>query len=562
MFDYRRLLTCLDLDLAVSPDLPITSDLSLEVVRKVMLRKSFYKKLLPNGHLSPLQIEKATEKFLSANARISDTFRFNAENEQESLFWDYFRDLMDKAFCSCEADYSLESLREMFAVGPGAAIGADSESFYTKLFGSRLTATSEYLHTLYRGLLSESDTWSFAEMQRFSEFGFEEVSGNRLFFVPKDEATARTCCTEPNINMLMQKALGGVFEKRLAECFGVYLSTQPDANRKLAEIGSRDNSFATIDLESASDSISWALVQTLLRGRALALVRLFRSPKTRLPDGSELELKMVSTMGNGFTFPLMTLLFCCVVRATYDIMGLRSDAKKLDFAVFGDDIIVRREAYNFIVAMLAKLGFKVNEAKSFFVGPFRESCGHDYYNGDFVRGVYIRSLETQASVYSALNRLTRWSALSGVDLSRTLAFLLTAIKGRLLLVPPSESWDAGLHAPFVCTVPKVDNSYWFAYRKLVPKSSRRKVPMDKDEAKLLRYLFYNSNGVALAFLGSYARSSDRVISQPVLPEGSKGPYLTDAYFTLRREGCAIRYKVRRASIPYWDWSGCACTCAA
>jgi hypothetical protein len=521
-----------------------------------MLRRSFYKKLLPTGQLSASQIDKATVKFLAANDRISTTFEFLPKTTEEDLFWDYFRDHVDKTLCSCEADYSLESLRGTFAVGPGAAIGADSESFYTKLFGSTLTATSSHLLTLYRGLLSESDTWSFAEMQRFQVFGFKEVAGSRLFFVPKDEATARTCCTEPNINMLMQKALGGIFEKRLLDCFGISLDKQADANRQLARIGSLDNSFATIDLESASDSISWALVQRVLRGRALGLVSLFRSPTTRLPDGSELELKMVSTMGNGFTFPLMTILFCCAVRAVYDIMGLRSDARKLDFAVFGDDIIVRRETYSFLVSMLGKLGFRVNEAKSFFVGPFRESCGHDYWCGTYVRGIYIRSLETHASVYSALNRLTRWSALSGISLKNVLTYLISRVKGRLLLVPPSESWEAGLHVPFRLTIPRVTDSYWFSYRKLVAQVRRRRVPKDQDEAKKLHYLFHNSNGVALAFLGGYARTSDNAIMpKHISPGGDCVRVLSDAYFMLREDGNVVRYRVRPSTIPYWDWLG-------
>lgn len=555
MFDYHRLLQSLDSDLAVDPELPLTSDLEVKQAARVLLRRSFYKKLLPTGELSPKQIAVATEKFLRINRGIASSYEYPAETEQDALFWSYFKDQFDKTLNSCEADYSLDSLREYFATGPGASMGADNRNFYTKLFASQLTTTSEFLITLYRGLVCESDTWAEAERLRFERFGFSTVVGNRLFFVPKDVSTARSCCTEPSLNMVLQKALDGVFRRRLAQCFEITLEAQPVLNRRLARLGSLDDSFATIDLESASDSISWSLVKTLTRGRLSGLLREARSPNTILPDGAIETLNMVSTMGNGFTFSLQTIIFACAVRAVYLLMGFRSSVVKGDFGVFGDDIVVRREAYHFVVRQLTKLGFRVNDAKSFAIGPFRESCGHDYFRGKYVRGVYIRSLETLTDVHSAVNRLNRWSAIHEVPLLSTVRTLLGS--RRWNLVPFSEALDSGIQVPFTLTAPRVsDGNYWFLYRKHVARPTKLKVP-DSGGFETRRPIWFNPYGIGVSYLGGYARRTDPDFSmlQKASAEKASSPFSTWGFFTLRTEGRRVRYKVARGSIPFWDWLG-------
>jgi hypothetical protein len=58
--------------------------------------------------------------------------------------------------------------------------------------------------------------------------------------------------------------------------------------------------------------------------------------------------------------------------------------------VYGDDIIVPSEWYHLAVEGLTLSGFAVNDAKSFYRGPFRESCGGDYLNGKDVVPVRLR----------------------------------------------------------------------------------------------------------------------------------------------------------------------------
>jgi hypothetical protein len=559
MYPYKGLFDCLLSDIASvcpqTPGAPISSDMEISEVRAQMLYRSFYKKLEPKG-TSVDANAKALEKFKAINEGIStNPFEFPIESEQDSVFWDYFRDNILKCMRPIDETFDLEFVRQTFTAGPGASLKCWNDSFFTKMFNSKITATHPYLLALYRAAVSESDTWSLAEMQRDTKFGHEIVSGNRLFFVPKTAEISRSCCTEPLVNMLIQQALGAFLEKCLANSFGISLAKQPDFNRELARIGSVDGSFGTIDLQSASDSISMSLVRRIVPGNLLGYFELSRSRSTVLPDGSEVDLNMISTMGNGFTFPLQTVIFACVVRSVYLMMNLDSHCPQTQFGVFGDDIIVRKEAYEFTCRMLTKLGFKVNDDKSFNTGPFRESCGHDWYAGHFVRGVYIKSLETVSDVYSAINRLNRWSALAGVRLPNTIGFLRRGLK-RELKIPFSEVIDGGIQVPFNQTVPKVDNAYWFKYRVLARKPKKLKVPETKEDSVLLGYKDFNPYGWAVTFLGGYARREDGFFESEQGPprEGFTCMY-PGASMTLRDMDGSCRIKVVRKSIPFWDWLG-------
>jgi hypothetical protein len=250
-------------------------------------------------------------------------------------------------------------------------------------------------------------------------------------------------------------------------------------------------------------------------------------------------------MGNGYTFPLQTVIFASAVRAVYQLMGFPSDCSRTQFGVFGDDIVVRREAYSFTCRMLAKLGFSVNVGKSFNSGAFRESCGHDYYRGYNVRGVYVKSLEIPQQVYSLINRLNRWSAYHGMSLNRTIKRLLGWVRD--IRIPPSEADDAGIHVPFRATIPKVDSRYWFQYRYYQRRVKRLDYcePDDPDRDVI------NPDGIAVGVLSGCLRR--RVYS---ITKANATPWSQDWALsaTLRdRVGSRARYKVVKASIPYWDY---------
>lgn len=560
MRDYARILSHLlwDLEPHLADRSGYLSDMSVRSAMAKALADSFYKKLCPIGNTREAD-DRALEKFKAINRRISsEPFDFAASNEAESCFWDYFTNNLNRTigFDAGDVNYDLEFIREHMAVGPGAAQKADSTSMMSKLFEGPISyCNSEHLITLYRSALAETGLWADAEMLRSSKFPYQKVKGGKLFFALKNADISRTCCTEANLNLLIQKSIGAFIEYRLVKHYGINLSVQPDYNRELARIGSIDQSFGTIDLISASDSISWQLMlRALENGFLKGIIARARSESAVLPDGSEVVLNMISTMGNGFTFPLQTVIFASAVRACYQLMGYPCHSPKTDFAVFGDDIIVRRETYSFVCRMLAKLGFEVNEGKSFNSGPFRESCGHDYFLGQNIRGVYVKSLETHQQVYSCINRLIRWTAVSGIPLVTTVSYLRSLIP-KELRVPRSVADDGGLKVPFVCSKPKVDNRYWYSYRYYKRKTDVRIMPEVDDTP--------NPYGYGVGFLSGHIRRPESSFSITDKTRRLPGPinllasYPSPSISIRERRGKRARYQIRRDSIPWWDWPGYA-----
>lgn len=564
MRDYDSLFSDLlsDLTLDGGFDGALLNESSIEFVQRVMLASSFYKKLCPEGNTKEADAA-AQIKFEAINASLQvGTFDFGAENEVESCFWDYFREGVASATDQNPfgLNFDLDFIREHMAVGPGASQKADATSMVTKLLGGTISYTDPELVDLYRAALSGTGMWCEAEMLRDRSFGFKRVEGGKLFFAAKNREISRTCCTEPLLNMLIQKAIGAFLEQGLEHCFGINLSTQPDLNRELARIGSQlwegRDPFCTIDLVSASDCMAWALIRATIRNPVLLrAIRLSRCEFVVLPDGKKSKLSMVSTMGNGFTFPLQTLLFACAVKAVYQLMGIPMTVRGANnFAVFGDDIVVRKRAYDFLCRMLTKLGFSVNVRKSYCSGPFRESCGHDYYAGTNVRGVYVKSLETPQEVVSVINRLNRWSAHTGVRLPRVISKLMEWAPR--VLVPPSENDDAGIHVPFELTKPKVTNEYWFKYRAF--RKILEKVDIVEDQTRegsvndMEPTLTCLSDGMlGVGFLSGTYRRRDLSFSTEWLDPWEGGWPIS---VSIRdRVGVKSRYKVVTASIPYWDY---------
>ncbi|DAD50068.1 TPA_asm: RNA-directed RNA polymerase [ssRNA phage Gephyllon.2_13] len=574
MRDYARLYRSLldDLSFCKTLDQPFfTADQSLRDVWATNLAQSLFKKLAPKGQ-SKKALSASLVKFLNVNGSIAQTWVPPVGNDNRLLAVEYwkqnFAETLD--FEIAGTNFDLDFIRDNFRPGPGASIDANADNFYTKMFDSPLSGTHPYLVALYRAAIVKSPTWATAERIRADSFGFTTAKGNKLFFVPKSSDISRTCCTEPALNMLFQQALGRFLEHRLKKTYRIDLSSQPDVNRKLARIGSNDGSFATIDLASASDSISWSLMQQSIPANLLGYFRLFRSPETVLPDGSPVQLSMISTMGNGFTFPLQTIIFASAVKACYQLKGIHlyTEDNEPNFSVFGDDIIVRREAYESVITLLGDLGFKVNDGKSFNVGPFRESCGFDYFKGIPVRGVFITSLETQSDVYSAFNRLARWSAVTSIPIDKTLRLLLSW--ARFLPIPIERGDDEGFKVSSAQAPLKTDGNGWVKYRYLAVPSTTRRVPRDCDEANNFKLKGFNPYGWAVSYLGGYTHNPERVIkplakgdekSLAELPSDWGGfleklPPLSQAWDLIGyrpAQGVTLHRRLRSSNIPFWDY---------
>jgi hypothetical protein len=431
--------------------------------------------------------------------------------------------------------------------GPGASVGTKGKHEYIKLFAGPITATRPGLYKMYRAYAQLYPEWANAEIIRVLTHGEATyVSGSKSSFVPKTNKISRMICTEPSLNMFIQLGIGEIIGDRLRSYLGINLEDQQTVNRLLARLGSRSQRYATIDLESASDSISLKMLTEYMPDWVVATLLEVRSPTTTLPGGERVQLNMVSTMGNGFTFPLQTAIFGCAVAAVYKHAGIALyRGRRPNFSVFGDDIICETQVFHRVTRLLGLLGFVVNSDKTFAEGPFRESCGYDWLNGQPVRGVYIKALNRSRDYAVAFNLLARWSAIHAIPLSNTLTWILRQVPRRdRLLVPPGESLDAGIHVPR-----SVSRSYSFPidkngiarYKAYVPKS--RKVRIDRRSLSRSR-IFYNLSGLFLCAIKGSLRGN-------ALTEGTLGGF--DRLDEFGQLWSSVEYGTVSRVTPNWDF---------
>lgn len=389
--------------------------------------------------------------------------------------------------------------------GPGASRMASGNSFYHKSCSGRLSMTSSSLYAQYLRAVWSDPTWYSAEIFRRDKFGSPHlVSGCKLSFVPKTANISRTICVEPSLNMFVQKGLAHVLERCLSSRLGFDLKDQQFRNRELARIGSVTGEYCTIDLSSASDTISVGLCKAILPPNLFDALMSCRSPTVELPNGDIHELRMISSMGNAFTFPLQTMIFSAIVLSVYDFLDIPFERPYHGLTVlgntgvFGDDIIVRREAYDLVVRVLHACGFLVNLDKSYRDGRFRESCGGDYFDGHNVRGVYSKTLRSTHALYSLINRLNVWSANNDIPLPATIGFLMERV--RFLPVPPWESDIAGIKVPSLLANARRDRNGSYLYRRLRARTISVDVssPENSASASFKKYrLVYNPEGILL-----------------------------------------------------------------
>lgn len=231
---------------------------------------------------------------------------------------------------------------------------------------------------------------------------------NRITTVPKDGTKDRPIAVEPEGNVYLQLGIESVLRDRL-KLFGVNLDSQ-ERNQELARIGSIDSSWispATVDLSNASDTISLSLLEFLADEGWFSLLVSTRSPYGLLPDGTALRYAKVSSMGNGYTFVLESLIFYSFICAYSKLYGHPSDLKRC--SVFGDDLIFPRYLAIGLLPYLELAGFTINRSKSFLDGPVRESCGKDFVSGIDYRPVFVpERIEDVMDLICLRNRLNRW----------------------------------------------------------------------------------------------------------------------------------------------------------
>ena len=121
---------------------------------------------------------------------------------------------------------------------------------------------------------------------------FQLVPGNLITTVPKNAKTDRTIAIEPGLNGFVQKGIGTCIRRRLRR-FGINLNDQ-SINQAGAMLA-LDLQLSTLDLKSASDSISWSLCEAILPKDWLALISAARSERGTFDSRSSSSSNGLST---------------------------------------------------------------------------------------------------------------------------------------------------------------------------------------------------------------------------------------------------------------------------
>jgi hypothetical protein len=346
--------------------------------------------------------EAALRKFLAAEARNAETNDRLMANTMPPWFGDVSSYVLEVLGPLGETE--LENIAESAGFGPGVNVGVRSEGLVPSIKFDTKPVCTEALLPVLEGLMPErvSDFWGVNLRSKT-----KVVDGNAHFTVPKSWKIKRCAAKEPLWNSYLQGGIGSHMVKRLRR-FGVNLHEQ-GLNQALAE-KALDWGLATIDLSSASDLMSRVLVWLLLcynqcesGKRWFHLLSQARSPVMKIAGERKL-LEMFSSMGNGFTFPLETIIFLSVVRSVVprDEMCLCT--------CYGDDIIVPQVYARTVVERLEYLGFLVNSKKTCLAGTFFESCGTDWFLGQNVRPFYLHKDPDNPAPYplQAANALRAW----------------------------------------------------------------------------------------------------------------------------------------------------------
>lgn len=215
-----------------------------------------------------------------------------------------------------------------------------------------------------------------------------ELWMNRIIFRPKNALKHRIISAEPAWLSWLQQAIKRPLYDYVESHhrMNTWFSDQ-GLSREMAQRGSRDGSYATIDFSNASDAISATLVRRLFKQVPWICGPLLetRSRTALLPDGRIISLNKFAPMGSATCFVTMDIIMLSIcelaVWLTYHRRGTRDD-----YTVFGDDVVIRSEAVSAFLGISRSLGFSPNLDKSYYRTDtpsfYREACGIEAYQGE------------------------------------------------------------------------------------------------------------------------------------------------------------------------------------
>jgi len=264
--------------------------------------------------------------------------------------------------------------------------------------------------------------------------------------VPKSFKSLRSIMPNTTIGSFYTAGLGDYIGECLASA-GQKITRLQERHKLLARRFSETRSHVTADLSSASDSITFELLNRIIPRPWMSALNYGRLKQYRYKN-VQYYLHTFMTMGIGFTFPLETLVFYSLAES------IRRLTKTPGFvSVYGDDLIYHRSMHKYVQVIFPLCGFILNKDKTYVEEYFRESCGGDYYRGSDVRpfqpegsGVWCSKSQYLMSIYKWANGLLlRWKR---EEIPSTYAFLINEIRlvdnGLCCYVPMHFSEDSGI----------------------------------------------------------------------------------------------------------------------
>lgn len=342
--------------------------------------------------------------------------------------------------------------------GPGATADIKGSDYVDTKITKRMSVT-RYAIPFMKMLIESDPNWARAITGRTCEGPFSLLKSNwietdctRIQTVPKNAEIDRCIDPQPTANGYLQQGVGRYFRKVLRR-WSIDLDDQRP-NQRAAKAAFTEG-LSTIDLSSASDMLSSTLVNLLLPPSWFAYLDFIRVKSTEV-NGKRFELNKFSAMGNAFTFELETLVFHALCYAVCEVKGHQTAG----ILVYGDDIIVPRDGYDDVAAMLNFVGFKVNATKSFKDGPYFESCGKHYYENSDVTPVYQKSLVNSPDICVRLhNKIWRWARRVDLELHELDPVFMLIIDRYISLCRECNSRCEAWDLPFISECNESDDGF-------------------------------------------------------------------------------------------------------
>jgi hypothetical protein len=354
----------------------------------------------------------------------------------------YLHDAVKRKISSVLGAFSVQEMFDFAYWGPGATtlIKRDMACAANK-FQSESGITRDLFDLIKTSLPSYSPAWD----SHLKSVGFPKFENScKIVTVPKNAKTDRIIAIEPGMNSWFQLGIGRSIQRRLRRV-GVDLTDQ-SINQEHARLSSMRNDLATIDFSSASDTISKSVVRELLPHRWFSVMDSCRS-HYGVRDSLPLLLEKFSSMGNGFTFPLQSLIFYCMAYAVLEYLGLEWKSGLINSS--GDDVVIPVECLEPFSALSDFYGFSLNIRKSYSSGYFRESCGCHYFAGVDAKPFYLRDkLAKVQDVYLFANSVRRSRPNKSISPSSLWHFLVNSVPKPLRFKIPDGFGDGGFISCF------------------------------------------------------------------------------------------------------------------